>query len=80
MSTNKQQHHHWPAKFDIYALPLPVNPDPQIITVFASLVGELLYVMIMSFIFLEYERLDGHISCHELIHLNLKSFDSDGVC
>ena len=34
----------------------------------------------MSFIFLEYERLDGHISCHELIHLNLKSFDSDGVC
>ena len=36
----------WPAKFDLYALPLPVNPDPQIITVFASLVGELLYVMI----------------------------------
>ena len=36
----------WPAKFDIYALPLPAKPDPQIITVFASLVGELLYVMI----------------------------------
>ena len=35
---------------------------------------------LMSFIFLEYERLDGHISCHELIHLYLKSFDSDGVC
>ena len=33
----------------------------------------------MSFIFLEYERLDGHISCHELFHLNLRSVDLDGV-